>query len=263
MSHSSKFYRKSLTFIVPILEMINQGIICSNIAKTLNIEKSHVFYYVSKAKENGFVEESMRSSFVEFKLTQAGKNFLDRYYKNNPSNPVCRLENLQLKALITQKPTIPVDWKKIEMRNWTQYSSEIDSVKVRLNIGKIPTLVILPSPVDGDNVYDLIVKTVEECIMAKLELYDRIGLKVGKLQVCSKPEWLVYDPIAKEFCKHNGQTTYQSLGKVNASKPRKIGEFEFYDPRALLDYMLMPHRLKDIETMVKKILEQINKETDA
>jgi len=81
------------------------------------------------------------------------------------------------------------------------------------------------------------------------------GLEVGKLQSSSRGEWLIYDPIAKELCEHNGQVTYNGIVKVNASKPRKICELEFYDPRALLDYMLMPHRLKDVETMVKKILE--------
>ena len=256
MSVSSKFYTKSLTYLVPMLEMINQGIISSDIAKRLNLEKSHVSYYVSRAKKAGLIEESMRTSFVELKLTQPGKNFLDRYYTNNPSNPVCRLENLQLKAVITQMPTIPVEWKKIEMHNWTQYSSQIDNVKVRLNMGTIPTLVILPSPADGDNIYDLIVKVVYECIYAILELYDKIGLKVGKLQVCSKPEWLVYDGIAKEFCKYNGQTTFEGLGKVNASKPRAIGEFEFHDPLRLLDYFLMPERLKEVHTIVKDLLKK-------
>lgn len=96
---------------------------------------------------------------------------------------------------------------------------------------------------------------MHECINATLELYDKIGLRIGRLQVCSKPEWAVYDPVAREFCKHNGQVTYNGIGKVNASKPRKIDELEFFDPRELLDYMLMPHRLKDVETMVKKILE--------
>jgi predicted transcriptional regulator len=262
-STGSKFYSKSLTLMASILEMIKEGLIAVDIARNLNLKKSHVSYYVSKGKKNGLIKEAVKDAVTVLELTQAGKNFLDQYDKNNPLIPVCRLENLWLKAPITHMPTIPVDWKKIEAHNWTQYTSQIDTVKVRLNMGKIPTLELFPSAVDGENIYDLIIVVLYECINATLELYDKIGLRIGKLQACSKPEWAVYDPIARELCKHNGQVTYDGLGKVNASKPRKIGELEFYDPRALLDYMLMPHRLKDIETMVKKILEQINKKTDA
>jgi predicted transcriptional regulator len=264
----SKFYSKSLTLMLLILRMIKEGLIAVEIARNLNLKKSHVSYYVSKGKKNGLIKEAVKDAVTVLELTQAGINFLDQYDKNNPPTSVCRLENLWLKAPITQIPTIPVDWKKIEAHNWTQYTSQIDTVKVRVNMGKNPTLELFPSAVDGENIYDLIIIVLYECINATLELYKKIGLRIGKLQVCSKPEWGVYDPVAREFCKHNGQVTYNGIGKVNASKPRKIGEFEFYDPRSLFDYMRMPNRLKYIETMVKKILEILeqlnkNKETEA
>ncbi|MGI0023039.1 MAG: hypothetical protein ACRD9Q_09285 [Nitrososphaeraceae archaeon] len=237
--------------------MIKEGFIAVDIARALHMEKSHVTYYIKKAKKIGYVKEIMRDVFIALELTQSGKNFLDQYDKNNPSNPVCRLENLQLKAIITEMPTIPVDWKKIQMHNWVQYNSQIDTVKVRLNMGKLPTLELFPSPVDGENIYDLIIIVLYECINATLELYDKIGLKVGKPEICSKPEWLVYDPIARQFCKHNGQVTYHGIGKVNASKPRNIGEFEFHDPRALLEYMSMPQRLKNVETLLQQLRQDL------
>ena len=64
---------------------------------------------------------------------------------------------------------------------------------------------------------------------------------------------VVYDPIAKNFCQYNGQVTVDGIGKVNASKPRNIGEFEFHDPRALVDYMAMPRRLYNIERKVSDL----------
>jgi hypothetical protein len=124
--------------------MINQGIICSDIAKKMNIPKSHVSYYISKAKKKNLVKETLRDTFKSIQVTQAGQNFLDQYDKNQLSVPICRAENIRFKAVVTQMPTVPVDWKKIEMHNWTQYASQIDSVKVRLNTGATPILELLP-----------------------------------------------------------------------------------------------------------------------
>ena len=255
----SKFYRKSLTLFITILELASTGLIPSDIAKTLNMNKSHVSYYIAKGKRCGYLKQITRDAFVLIQLSQAGKNFLDRYKKNNPSMPICRLENIQFKAKVTEMPNIPVDWKRIEMHNWTQYSSQIDSVKIRLNVGKIPTLDLFPSAVDGDEPYDLIVTVVYECVNAILGLGDKIGLRLGKLELISKPEWVVYDPLAKESCKHNGQVTYDGICKINASKPRKFGEIEFFDPRSLEDYLLMPKRLKNIETKMTELLQNYNR----
>ena len=104
---------------------------------------------------------------------------------------------------------------------------------------------------DGNNPNDLFITLVYECVNAILELHNKIGLKVDKLQPCSRPEWLVYDPIAKAFSKNNGQVTYDGIGRVNASPPRHIGELEFNDPRMMFDYLTMPKRLQYVEAMLE------------
>jgi DNA-binding MarR family transcriptional regulator len=254
-SRSSKFYPRSLTLLVSILELIKQGTIASDIAKQLNMKKSHVSYYFTKARNLGYLKKVTRDAFTLIELTQAGKNLLDQYTQNNISIPVCRLENIQFKAKVLQMPTIPVDWKKIEMHNWTQYTSQIDGVHVRLNDGSVPSLVFLPSPVEGDDPFQLYTVMVIACVNVMLELNDKFGLRVGPLELGSRGEWLVYDPVAKSFCKNtgHGQVTYDGIGKVNASPPRHIGEFEFHDPRALLDYLEMPKRLQNIEKMLERM----------
>jgi predicted transcriptional regulator len=245
--------------MVSILQLVQNGIIAVKIARQLNMNKSNVAYYIKKAKQLGYVKQPMRDTFAPLELTQPGKNFLDQYNKNNPSTPLCRAENIQFKAVITRMPTPPVDWKNIQMHNWVQYNSEVDEVKVRINVGKIPTLELIPSPVEGDDPYELFVILISECHNVLGLLYDRIGLSTGRLHLSSRGEWLVFDPIAKAFCKHNGQVTYAGIGKVNASKPGRIGELEFQDPRILLEYMMMPMRVKNIETKLDFIIDKLNK----
>lgn len=258
----SKFYSKSLVLLTFVLRLINEGLIQEKIANELDIKSSHVAYYIKKAKRMGYVKSSVKDAVVILELTQAGKYFLDQYEKGRipspKSVPTCRAENIRFKAEILQMPTIPVDWKKIQMRNWVQYSSQVDSVRVQLNLGNSPTIELIPSPVDGGDPYDLFIILVYDCINTILTLYDRIGIKVGRLQLGSRGEWLAYDPIARAFCKSVGQVSYDGLAKVNASRPRRLGEFEFHDPRALADYLAMPRRIDKIERMLEKLLEYRN-----
>lgn len=258
---SSEFNPNSL--ILPVLEMIGNGLIAADIARSLKISPQRLSYYISKAKDIGFLKEEFRDTFKCLELTQPGKNFLDQYGKNRTSSLLqCRAENIQFRANIVLMPRIPVDWKKVEMHNWTQYYSQIDQVRVKINMGKNPTIEFLPSPVEGDDPFQIFVILVFEVVNVILKLIDTIGLRVGPLQLGSRGEWLIFDPIARMFCKFNGQVTYEGVAKVNASRPRSIGELEFFDPRALDDYLLMPPRVQaidartvDIQSILQKLVE--------
>lgn len=252
MSTGSKFYPKSLIFFVPILEMIQGGFAPVEIAKDLFLSKSHISYYVKKGKQFGYIKETATG---KLELTQPGKKFLERYERLNPSLPVCRAENIRFKALVIKMPSIPPNWHRVEMHNWVAYTSEVDSVKIKLNMGTHPTIEFIPSPIEGDNPYHLYAVLFYECSKAAQILDDTIGLELDKLELSSRAEWLVYDPIARSFCKIHGQVNYEGLAKVNASKPRSIGEFEFFDPRALKEYLEMPRRVKNVERMVNEIKE--------
>lgn len=248
----SKFYAKSLTLLTSILKLIAEGYTQSQIAEHLQIERSHVSYYVKKAILTGYVKEAVRDACKILELTQPGKNFLDQCEKGLP---ICRAENIRFKAVVLKMPTIPVDWHKIPMRNWAQYTSEVDNIAIKLNLGDTPTIEFIPSPVEGDDPYKLYAKLLYDCDNAAKILEQRLHMQLGRLELSSRGEWLTYDPIARAWSKHNGQVTIEGLAKVNASKPRCIGEFEFHDPRALADYLAMPANVHDIKLMVKTLLE--------
>jgi hypothetical protein len=57
------------------------------------------------------------------------------------------------------------------------------------------------------------------------------------------------------MCKYNGQVTIEGLGKVNASKPLRRGEIEFFDLRRAADYFAMPERLSRIEKKMDELLK--------
>lgn len=79
-----------------VLRLINEGLIQEKIANELDIESSHVAYYIKKAKRMGYVKSTIKDVVVILELTQAGKNFLDQYEKSRNSSSsslhICRLE---------------------------------------------------------------------------------------------------------------------------------------------------------------------------
>jgi predicted transcriptional regulator len=160
-NNSSKFYSRSLTLLLPILKMINDNFSLTKISEVVNIKKSHVSYYVKKAKLIGYVNEVLRDKIKILELTQPGKNFIAQYEtkseneKEALNQPICRLENIRFKAHVIRMPAINADWKKVEMNNWSQYGFEVDSIRIHLNHGDTPSIEFIPSAVDGDDPYKL------------------------------------------------------------------------------------------------------------
>jgi hypothetical protein len=264
----SKFYRKSLILILPILKMINEGITIADISQSLNKSKSLVSYHVQNLLRLGYLKEDVYDAFKGFALTQAGQNFVDQYEKKQHdiiNHPICRLENIRFKADVLEMPNVPVDWEKIEMHNWVQYRSVVDDIRVHINLGQQPTVELIPSPADGQNPNDLLITVIQDCKNVLDDLEGRLGMRFGRLQRGSRPEFAIYNPIAKSISKYNGQVTVRGLGKINASKPRKTGEFEFDDPRAAAEFMAIPAVLNSLLEEIKelqRLVKQKNTQPD-
>lgn len=255
-NYSQKFYRKSLTLLLSILKMIEQDHTASQIAEKLNRDKQLISYHIIRLKKFGYVKEIMRDVYKRLEITQAGKNFIDQYTTSHSNNnqPICRLENIRFKAAIYKMPPLEsFDWKKIELNNWTQYNSQIDDVKIRLNKGKDPTIEFIPSPIDGGDPNRLQDMAFYSCTKVAEKLEELFQIEIGIPEQSSLPEYVVYHPIAKEFSKHLGQVRVEGIGKVNASGPRRIGEFEFSDPRSAAVFMDLPRQVIELKQEFQRL----------
>jgi predicted transcriptional regulator len=254
--NSSKFYRRSLTLLLPILKLISEGFSLTEVSETLNIKKPHVTYYVKRAKEHGLLKEVTRDRFKILEITQAGRNFLAMYqHISNMSARICRAENIRFKAPVYKMPSTPVDWHKVEMHNWNQYTTEVDSIKIKLNDGLNPTIELIPDSVDGDDPFQLYCSLTLACNDVARNLEQTLGMRIGRLELSSKGEWVIYSPLARTITKYTGRVTVEGIGRINASLPGRIGEFEFFDPRAAAEFLEMPRRMARIEQNMKKLLQ--------
>jgi predicted transcriptional regulator len=269
VKYSSKFYARSLTLLIPILELINGGYTISKISKKINLDKSHMSYYVAKAKRLGYVREIFRDTFKHLELTEAGQNFLAMYQSsaNGLSTPRLRAENIRFKALVYNMPASPPGssvaflsgWDKRQMNHWDQYSIEISGIKVNLNTGKEPTIEFIMPPTDASGPDDkpntIYIRLVQQCDQVAKQLEVRLGIRIGRLELSSNGEWVVYDTVARQITKEIGSVNIKGYAKINASKPGRIGEIEFLNLKDATDYFLMPGRLARVERMVEKLFE--------
>jgi predicted transcriptional regulator len=261
---NSKFYRKSLTLLLPILEMINEGCIPSDIAKRLDIKKSHVSYYIGRATDLDYVKEICSGTFKKYELTQPGKNFLAMYQQEQKQQQhqsearqrsICRAENVRFKAPVHKMPSMPIDWHKVELNNWNQYTTEVDGVKVKLNHGNNPTIEFIPAAIDGSDPLDLYFRLFSDCNEVAKHLEQIFDMQIGRLQLSSKGEWVVPNPVAKAITNKTGRVTVDGVGMINASLPKRYGEFEYYDPRDAAEFLEMPRRLARVEQDIKEVLK--------
>jgi hypothetical protein len=214
-SHSLKFYSKFLTLLLPILEMVGDGLTATQMARTLNRSKPLISYYLRRAKQLGYVKENLRDTFKALEITQPGKNFLAQY-TNSINTTMCRLENVRFKAKVYKMPSTTIDWKKTQLNNWSQYGSKVDNIIIHLNNAKIPTIEFIPAAIDGDDPYKLFATVLYDCTKAAEKIEETLTMEIGRFELSSRAEWLIYDPVAREFCKHLGQVTVDRIGKVNA-----------------------------------------------
>jgi predicted transcriptional regulator len=265
---NSKFYNKSLTLLLPILKMISEGCIPSDIAASLGISKSHVSYYIGRARDKDFVTEICRDTFKAYELTQPGKNFLAVYQQQQQQqqhnkagqqtmSKICRAENVRFKASVHKMPSIPVDWQKVKMNNWNQYTTEVGSVKVKLNDGDNPTIEFLPAAIDGEDPLKLYFILFSDCTEVAKNLEQTFDTQIGRLELSSKGEWVIYNPLAKAITNKIGRVTVDGIGKINASLPNRYGEFEFHDPMAAAEFLVMPRDISRLEQNVDGIKQDM------
>jgi hypothetical protein len=253
----------------------------AQLAVELKISKPLVSYYVRKAIDLGFIKELARDKIRILGITHEGKIFLDQYeyeykynyqynykceykrqFSNSVSNnqlPMCRAENIRFKAKVYKLPSKQLDWNKVEMHNWRQYNSVIDDIKVHLNDGKSPSLEFIPSPINGSNPWELIGILYNDCNEVARKLEQTLNMEIGRLEIEKHPEWVVYDPVASIISKQNGQITVDGLGKINASKPLRRGELEYFEPSFAAEYLSMPRRISNIEQLLEELVKKEKK----
>ena len=244
----SKFRRRSLNIVRPLLAGLRDGLYPSKIARQLGLRKNHIHYYIKKLKGLGFIEKRnsiiqgqvrTRGAITVYQVTEDGSKFLAEIEKG-VLNRKLRLHNCYWLYPIVQQPEIEINWRRVELHNWGQLIGRELGLKVRKNPNSVE---IVTNTLYGDDSYALLFRSRDEADMLASHIEQKFHMKLGRPRLSHKPHFAIYDPMVNEWSKNLQLDTKH--GKIDRSMG--YGEIDLTDPGSAANYLEMPNRLERIE----------------
>jgi len=231
------------TRLLPILKYLEAGNYPAKISRMLGLGKPHVAYYVKKLEQAGLIRRERRSNIVVYSVTRKGSNFLTGSEGALFGSGVWRLHAAKYRYEVVADGVWPRDWRRVAKMNWTALLGLEGGVTVE----KTPSSVIVHvetlygrSPAQ---LLDLARGLADRTARALMQKYD-CRLTEGKL--CRRPHIAVDDPVA-EFLSRYFEI---SAGERKIDRSESLGEIDHFTLDGAVDYLLMPERVKALESKV-------------
>jgi DNA-binding MarR family transcriptional regulator len=118
------------TRVIPILRRVEVEDYPVKIGRVHGWSRQHVCCYLRKLEKCGLVKRKVRSQAVFYQLTGRGKTFLASCEDVVFGCGVYRLDRCQARFGIVAEGCLPVDFRRVEMANWTASLGLEQGVKV-------------------------------------------------------------------------------------------------------------------------------------
>ncbi len=117
--------------VIPILKRVEVEDYPAKIGRIYGWSRQHVCYYLQKLETCGLVRRKVRSRAVFYQLTGRGKTFLGSCEDVVFGSGVYWLDRCQVRFVIVSEGCLPVDFRRVEMMNWTALLGLEQGVRVR------------------------------------------------------------------------------------------------------------------------------------
>jgi len=236
------------TRVIPILKRVEVEDYPAKIGRVYGWSRQHVSYYLGKLEQCGLVKRKVRSRAVFYELTCRGKSFLASCEDVVFGSGVYRLDRCQVRFGIVAEGCLPVDFRRIEMVNWTallgleqgvyvRHTSRSWIVHVETLYGKHPGELFFLAK----NLADRVAKS----------LMVKYGCRLSEGEICRGYELKVDDPVARLLSRYFCVSTPER--KIDHSPGVDQGELEHFSRDAAVEYLLMPERVKKLEGYVQAL----------
>ena len=254
-----KFYFSTVrSRLIPILKRIEVGDYPAKVARIYGWSRQHVKYYLDQLQKCGLIVRRKRTNVVFYELTARGKNFLESCESVVFGSGVYRLDRCQVRFGVVADGVLPVDFRRVEMVNWTALLGLEQGVRVRRTTR---SWIVHVETLYGKHPGELfaLAKNLSDRVARSLML--KYGCKLTEGEICRGYELKVDDPVARLLSRYFCVSTPQR--KIDHSPGVNEGELENLSKDAAIEYLLMPERVKKLEGQVEALHVDFEKLTAA
>jgi DNA-binding MarR family transcriptional regulator len=243
------------TWVLPLLMRIGVGDYPTKAGRIIGLSRQHTWYYVRKLEECGFIRREKRSNVVFYELTSESKNLLASCEGAVFPARLYRFDKCQVAYEIIADGIVPENFKKVEMVNWTALLGTELGVRVRKTTR---SWIVHVEVIRGRNPIEVTNLAMNLANRVRNALVSKYGCVLGEGKVVAG-EMAVEDPVASLFGRYF--TVRTDKRKIDHSW--SVGELEHLQRDAVIEYLQMPERVKNVECQIGALRGDLSKLTEA
>jgi hypothetical protein len=241
------------SWVIPLLIRMGAGDYPAKAGRIIGLSRQHTWYYVRKLEQCKLIRREKRSNVLFYELTEESKNLLASCEGTVFPSRLYRFDKCQVAYEIVAAGLVPENFKKVEMVNWTALLGTESGVKVRRTTR---SWIVHVEVIRGRNPVEVTNLAVNLANRVRDALVRKYGCVLGDGRVVAG-EMAVEDPVASLFGRYF--TVRTDKRKIDHSW--SVGELEHLQKDAVIEYLQMPERVRNVELQLGELRGDVSKLT--
>lgn len=223
--------------------------------RIIGLSRQHTWYYVHKLEECNLIRREKRSNVVFYELTDESKRLLKSCEGTVFPARLYRFDKCQVSYEVLLEGRYPEGFKPVEMTNWTALLGTELGVKVRKTT---KSWIVHVEVIRGRSPIEVTNLAMNLADRVKNALCSKYGCVLGEGKIVGG-EVAHEDPVATLFGRYFAVRT----DKRKIDHSWGPGELEHVQKDSVIEYLQMPEKIKNIETELSELRNEIGKLTGA
>jgi hypothetical protein len=232
-------------WVLPLLIRIGKGEYPTEAGRNIKLSRQHTWYYVKKLEDCNLIRREKRSNVVFYDLTSESKRLLASCEGTVFPARLYRFDKCQVAYEIISDGLVPVNFRKVEMTNWTALLGTELGVKVRKTTR---SWIVHVEALRGRNPVEVANLAMNLANRVCNALVNKYGCVLGEGKIVGG-EMAHEDPVASLFGRYF--TVRSDRRKIDHSW--NLGELEHTQRDAVIEYLQMPERVKKVEIEIEAV----------
>ena len=243
------------SWVLPLLMRMGAGDYPTKAGRIIGLSRQHTWYYVRKLEECGLVRREKRSNVVFYELTEESKRLLASCEGTVFPARLYRFDKCQVAYEVVADGLAPKDYRRVEMTNWTALLGTELGVKVRKTSR---SWIVHVEVIRGRNPIEVTNLAMNLANRVRDALVSKYGCVLAEGRVVAG-EMAVEDPVASIFGRYF--TVRTDKRKIDHSW--NVGELEHLQKDAVIEYLQMPERVRNVEVQLGVIRNELSRLTES